>query len=89
MVGLCSNVFVTLVLYYTAFDKRLYFFSKLDGLNSYMSVLLSMKVKVKVTQSCPALWDPMDFTEPHGILQARILEWLAFPFSRGSSQPRD
>ena len=30
----------------------------------------------------------MDYTV-HGILQARILEWLAFPFSRGSSQPRD
>ena len=88
MVGLCSNVFVTLVLYYTAFDKRLYFFSKLDGLNSYMSVLLSMKVKVKVTQSCPTLCDPMDYIV-HGILQARILAWAVFPFSRGSSQPRD
>ena len=37
---------------------------------------------------CPALYDPMDYTV-HGILQARILEWVAFPFSRGSSQPRD
>ena len=34
------------------------------------------------------LCDPMDYTV-HGILQARILEWVAFPFSRGSSQPRD
>ena len=34
------------------------------------------------------LWDPMDCTI-HGILQARILEWVAFPFSRGFSQPRD
>ena len=32
--------------------------------------------------------DPMDYTL-HGILQARILEWVAFPFSRGSAQPRD
>ena len=47
-----------------------------------------MKVKVKVTQSCPTLCDPMHYTV-HGILQARILEWVAFPFSRGSSQPRD
>ena len=39
-------------------------------------------------QSCPTLWDPVDHTV-HGILQARILEWVAFPFSRGSSQPRD
>ena len=44
--------------------------------------------EVKVVQSCPTLCDPMDYTVP-GILQARILEWVAFPFSRGSSQPRD
>ena len=46
-----------------------------------------LKVKVKVTQLCPTLCDPVDYTV-HGILQARILEWVAFPFSRGSSQPR-
>ena len=46
------------------------------------------KVKVKFAQSCPTLCDPMDYTI-HGILQARILTWVAFPFSRGSSQPRD
>ena len=34
------------------------------------------------------LWDPMDYTV-HGILQARILEWVAVSFSRGSSQPRN
>ena len=42
---------------------------------------------VKVAQSCLTLWKSMAYTV-HGILQARILEWLAFPFSRGSSQPR-
>ena len=47
-----------------------------------------MKVKVNVAQSYPTLWDPMDYTV-HGILQARILEWVAFLFSRGTSQPRD
>ena len=47
-----------------------------------------IKVKVEVAQSCLALCDPMDCTV-HGILQARILEWVAFPYSRGSSQPRD
>ena len=41
------------------------------------------KVKVKVTQLCPTLCDSK------GILQVRILEWVVFPFSRGSSQPRD
>ena len=44
--------------------------------------------KVKVTQSCLTLCDPMDCTV-HGILLAKILEWVVFPFSRGSSQPRD
>ena len=43
--------------------------------------------KVKVAQSRPTLCDPTDYTI-HGILQARILEWVAVPFSRGSSQPR-
>ena len=45
-------------------------------------------MKLKVTQSCPTLCNPMDYTV-HGILQAGILEWVAFPFSRGSSQPRN
>jgi len=43
---------------------------------------------VKVTQSCLTLCDPVDCTI-HGILQARILEWVAFPSSMGASQPRD
>ena len=42
--------------------------------------------KVKVAQLCLTLCDPMDY-RVHGILQARILEWVTFPFSRGSSQP--
>ena len=41
---------------------------------------------MKVTQLCPTLWDPIDYTV-QGILQARILEWVAFPFSRGFFQP--
>ena len=43
---------------------------------------------MKVAQLYPTLCDSMDYTV-HEILQARILEWVAFPFSRGSSQPRD
>ena len=44
-------------------------------------------VKVKVAQLCLTLCDSVDCTYTvHGILQARILEWVAFPFSRGSSQ---
>ena len=49
---------------------------------------LFLFLKVKVAQSCPTFCDPMDYTF-HGILQARILEWVAFPFSRGCSQPRE
>ena len=45
-------------------------------------------IELKVSQLCPTLCDPMDYIV-HGIFQARILEWVAFPFSRGSSQPRD
>ena len=52
-------------------------------------MLSSLKrVKVKLTQSCLTLCDPMDYTVL-GILQARILIWIAFLFSRGSSQPKD
>ena len=43
---------------------------------------------MKVAQSCPTLCNPMDYTVRE-ILQARILEWVAVPFSRGASQPRD
>ena len=44
--------------------------------------------KVKVVQSCPTFCSPVDSTA-HGVLQARILEWVASLFSRGSSQTRD
>ena len=50
--------------------------------------LLLLVGLVKVTQSCPTLCDPMNYTV-HGILQVRILETGAFPFSGGSSQPRN
>jgi len=54
---------------------------------SYSLVYLKLlKVKRKVAQSCPTLCDPMDYTV-HGILQARILEWVAVPFSRGLPNP--
>ena len=56
-----------------------------------MSTLQSLSVLV--AQSCLTLCDSMDCILPsssvHGILQARILEWVAISFSRGSSQPKD
>ena len=52
-----------------------------------------MWLRVLVSQSCPILCDPMDYSLPgssvHGVSQARILEWVAISFSRGSSGPRD
>ena len=52
-----------------------------------------MYVCVLAPQSCLTLCDPTDCSRPgssvHGILQARILEWVAISFSRGSSQPKD
>ena len=63
--------------------KKKFFFQWAVDLNS----------EVKVAQSCMTLCDPMDCSLPgsslHGILQARMLEWVAIPFSRGCSQPRD
>ena len=57
---------------------------------TYLDAETKLYVKVKVAQSCLTLClcDPVDYTV-HGILQARILEWVAFTFSRGSSEPRD
>ena len=52
-----------------------------------------LESKSEVAQSCPTLYDSMDCSLPHsslhGIFQARVLEWVAIYFSRGSSQPRD
>ena len=51
-----------------------------------------IKGKSEVAQSCLTLCDPMECSLPgssvHGIFQARVLEWVAISFSRGSSQPR-
>ena len=48
---------------------------------------------VLIAQLYPTLWDPVDYSPPgspvHGILQARLLEWVAILFSRGSFWPRD
>ena len=52
-----------------------------------------MCVCERESQSCPTLCDPVDYSPPdssvHWILQARIMEWVAVPFSRGSAGPKD
>ena len=55
---------------------------------SFLTSASQLYMKVKVAQWCLTLCDPKDYTV-HGVFQARVLEWVAFPFSRGSSQPRD
>ena len=60
---------------------------------SLFLILLGACVPAKSLQSCPILCDPMNCSLPgssvHGILQVRLLEWVAMPSSRGSSWPRD
>ena len=57
------------------------------------SVLFINENESEAAQSCPTVCDPMDCSLPsssiYGIFQARVLEWVAISFSRGSSQPRD
>ena len=67
--------------------NNIYFIINSIGLFSWLTFYIWC-CKVKVAQSCLTLCDPVDYTV-HGILQARMLEWAAFPCSRGSSQPRD
>ena len=67
---------------FSSFEEKLFSTSK-----------FTLSYLVLVIQSCPTLCDPRDYSPPsfsvHGILQARILEWDAIPFSSGSSQSRD
>ena len=61
--------------------------------NIYVYICIYVCMCMLVTQLCLTLCDPMDCSPPgssvRGILQARILEWVAMSFSRESSQPRD
>ena len=64
------------------------------GFHLQLFILCLKKVKALVAELCLTLCTPMNYTadqvpSDHGILQARILEWVAISFSRGSSQPRD
>ena len=65
----------------------------LGGKEVFHFLLYTFLSQKKVVQLCPTLCHPTDCSPPgssiHGILQARTLEWVAMPFSRGSPQPRD
>ena len=77
-----------------------YYLSKIRGnwlyflyyynLQIWLSKILSeVKVKVLITQSCPTLWYTMNCSFPGSSVHGRILKWVAIPFSRGFSRPRD
>ena len=65
----------------------------LNAFSAAIVVVRSVCALCLVAQSCLTLYDPVDCSPPgssvHGILQARILQWVAMPSSRESSQPRD
>ena len=71
------------------FLSELYFYFKINItiFKTLLDYVWFVKGKVKFAQLCLTLCEPVDY-RVHGILQTRILEWVAFPFSRGSSQPR-
>ena len=71
-----------------SFQVLMYLWQELDQINGQLKTFSWKKVRMKVTQSCLTVCNPMDYIV-HGILQARVLQWVAFPISRGSSQPRD
>ena len=66
------------------------FINREIGLDTYTPLYVCVCL---VAQSCLTLCDPTNYSPPgssvRGILQVRILEWVAIPFSEGSSQPRD
>ena len=71
-------------------DSETYFYWCVKDFEEFSTTVC---VHPKSLQSCPTLYDPMDCSllgsSVHGILQARILEWIAMSSSRGSSKPRD
>ena len=91
--GYGSNMWLEFSGKYEKFWVNPYSTTYLDGKDHSPISCIDQCVKVLVAQSCLTLCDPMDYSSlgssVPGILQARILEWVAIPFSRGSSWPRD
>ena len=84
--------FKILIIIYRPFNKTTCIYSLYIS-NTFQIANLIRKVKSEVTKLCPTLWYPMDCSllgsSVHGIVQARVLEWVTISFSRGSSWPRD
>ena len=90
------NVFSSSLLFWLSYVNPQPLLNSFPGLSCFsffINLLLSEVKWNEVAQSCPTLCDPVDCSPPgssvHGILQARILEWVAISFSRGSFWPRD
>ena len=85
-------VYIYTVKYYSAIQRNEVLIHAITWV-TLENIMLSERSEVKVAQSCPTLCDPMDCSPqaplPMGILQTRILQWVAMHSSRGSSQPRD
>ena len=77
----------------TKFKRRNKRLVHLINYREFLEAWGRMKLNVLVAQPCPTLCNPMDCSSPdssvYGISQARILEWVTIPFSRGSPRPRD
>ena len=79
--------------FWTCFYLNCIFKISLLCYRQWYIIAFSLSEVSEVTQSCPTLCDPVDCSlqgaSLHGILRARVLEWVAISFSRGSSRPRD
>ena len=78
-------VFTSIVIYLLSTDLATSEVLSQKSVRSGMHTCL----RAKSLQSCPTLCDPLDYTVVHGILQAKILEWVVIPSSRGSFEPVD
>ena len=83
-----SYSFLTAEQYFIVYMYPIFFMHSSVRPSVFPSISYWTEVKVKAAQLCLTLCNPMDCIVQE-LLQARILEWVAFPFSRGSSQPRD
>ena len=93
LIYICILLPILHSLYYSSFmvnHKLIYIYIYVSA---YIQCIIYIIVNNEVTQSCLSLCDPIDCSLPgssvHGVFKARILEWVAISFSRGSSRPRN
>ena len=88
-----SDITERLTLFFLVQYKIKHFKKKKKSTESRRNIGIKQEKESEVAQSCLTLCDPVDYSlsgfSVYGVFQARVLEWVAIPFSRGSSQPRD